>query len=163
MSEYTPWLKTATKKNAIKDVVMNDLLSDWINQAETRAALHIPNYVPTWSMCWGEEFSYQIEQEASMWIYKVLQMNGIRMMHYSGDTDGAVPTYGTKRWIESLNWPVKEEWKQWRTDGQVSGFVQQYHGLDFVTVKGVGHMAPQWAKKPVFEMIMNWVAGGAWA
>lgn len=163
MSEYTPWLKTAMKKNAIKDIVKNDLLSDWLNTQETRDALHIPNYVPTWSMCWNDTFSYQIENEASMWIYKVLQMNGIRMMHYSGDTDGAVPTYGTKRWIEQLNWPIKEAWKQWRTDGQVTGFVQQYFGLDFVTVKGVGHMAPQWAPKPVFEMINNWVSGKPWA
>ena len=36
----------------------------------------------------------------------------IRMMHYSGDTDGVVPTYGTKQWIEGLNWDVKERRKQ---------------------------------------------------
>ena len=84
-------------------------------------------------------------------------------MFYSGDTDGAVNTYGTKRWIEELNWPVKTAWKPYMTDGQVSGYVTQYEGLDFVTVKGVGHMAPQWAKKPTQQMITNWVHNIPWA
>jgi len=77
-----------------------------------------------------------------MWIYPVLKAHKIPMMFYSGDTDGAVPTYGSKRWIKELNYPVTKEWSQWTTDGQVSGYIQQYDGLDFVTVKGVGHMAP---------------------
>jgi len=72
----------------------------------------------------------------------VLKDNGIKMMHYSGDTDGAVTTYGTKRWIKTLGWEVKSAWRPWKTDAQVSGFIEEYDGLDFVTVKGVGHMAP---------------------
>ena len=78
-------------------------------------------------------------------------------MFYSGDTDGAVPTYGSKLWIQQLNWGVKEEWRPWFTEGQVSGYVERYDGLDFVTVKGVGHMAPQWARKPVTDMITAWI------
>lgn len=64
------------------------------------------------------------------------------MMHYSGDRDGAVPTYGTRGWVKALNWKMLKEWRPWMTDGQVSGFIEEYDGLDFVTVKGVGHMSP---------------------
>lgn len=76
------------------------------------------------------------------------------MMHYSGDTDGAVCTYGTKQWIKNLNWPVTQAWRQWKTKdavngNQVSGYYEKYDGMDFVTVKGVGHMAPEWKRKPV--------------
>jgi carboxypeptidase C (cathepsin A) len=63
-------------------------------------------------------------------------------MFYSGDTDGAVTTYGSKRWIKDLKWGVVDAWRPWLTNGQVSGYVERYDGLDFVTVKGVGHMAP---------------------
>ena len=63
-------------------------------------------------------------------------------MFYSGDTDGAVTTYGSKRWIKDLAWTVTDPWRPWYTNGQVSGYVERYDGLDFVTVKGVGHMAP---------------------
>jgi serine carboxypeptidase-like clade 1 len=88
------------------------------------------------------------------------------MMHYSGDTDGAVPTYGTKAWIKGLLdggvWNVTQPWKQWKTnDGvngaQVSGYYEKYQGFDFVTIKGVGHMAPEWKRKPVSLMISAWV------
>lgn len=76
------------------------------------------------------------------------------MMFYSGDTDGAVPTYGSKRWIKELNFKRTAEWKSWHTDGQVSGYIEQYEGFDFITVKGVGHMCPQQNRKAVTSMIM---------
>mmetsp|Transcript_25596 Transcript_25596/g.18093 ORF Transcript_25596/g.18093 Transcript_25596/m.18093 type:complete len:85 (+) Transcript_25596:794-1048(+) len=81
------------------------------------------------------------------------------MLKYSGDTDGAVPTYGTRQWINELNWPVTEAWRPWFTEGQVSGYVEKYDGLDFATVKGVGHMAPQWARQQVTTMITSWIHG----
>jgi len=78
-----------------------------------------------------------------MWIYRILQANKIPTMFYSGDTDGAVPTYGSKRWIKELNFKRIAPWAQWTTDGQVSGFIEKYEGFDFITVKGFGHMCPQ--------------------
>jgi hypothetical protein len=44
----------------------------------------------------------------------------------------------------------------------VRGYVTQYEGLDFVTVHGVGHMAPQWAREPVTTMITNWIQNQPW-
>jgi len=166
MSQYTPWLKKHFESGLLKDKHLGaDVFTDWLNRADVRTALHIPSTAPAWSMCWNDttQAGYHYAQEGSQWIYTVLKQNGIRLMHYSGDTDGAITTYGTKSWIETLGWPTKVDWKQWRTDGQVSGYVQQYDGLDFVTVKGVGHMAPQWAKKPVLQMITNWIHNIPWA
>jgi len=55
--------------------------------------------------------------EASQWIYTVLKDSGyIRMMFYSGDTDGVLPTYGSKRWIENLAWPKIGKYEMWRTN-----------------------------------------------
>jgi len=81
------------------------------------------------------------------------------MMHYSGDTDGAVPTLGTKKWIKTLNWDIQETWAPWMFNAQVVGYKEKYDGLDFVTVKGVGHMAPQWARGPVQTMVTAWIHG----
>ena len=78
-------------------------------------------------------------------------------MFYSGDTDGCIPTFGSKRWIQSLNWPVVDAWRPWFTNGQVSGYVEKYDGLEFVTIKGVGHMAPQWARQPMTNLISAWI------
>jgi len=53
---------------------------------------------------------------------------------------------------------VVEGWQPWFTsDGQVAGFIEKYDGLDFVTIKGVGHMAPQYAREAVTTFVTNWI------
>jgi len=107
-------------------------------------------------MC-SETLVYSEQHEASEWIYQVLRYK-VRKLFYSGDTDGSVSTYGSKRWIMNLNWDTTTDWNPWMTDEQVAGYVEKYDGMfDFVTVKGVGHMSPQWARKPVLQMINNFV------
>jgi len=34
-----------------------------------------------------------------------------RILKYSGDADGSVPTYGTQEWIRALDWKIEEEWR----------------------------------------------------
>lgn len=80
-------------------------------------------------------------------------------MFYSGDTDGIVPLIGSRRWMQKLNWKVLAEWRPWMTNAQVSGYIVQYEGLDFVTIKGVGHMAPQWKREDTLLMAEKWMAG----
>ena len=66
--------------------------------------MNIRNGTGTFSLCVGPPIlEYYPEPEASKWIYKVLR-NKMKIMFYSGDNDGALPTYGSKRWIETLNW-----------------------------------------------------------
>ena len=38
------------------------------------------------------------------------------MLHYSGDMDGCIPTYGTLGWIETLGWGVEDEWRAYMVD-----------------------------------------------
>ena len=80
-------------------------------------------------------------------------------MHYSGDTDGAVPTVGTRRWIEQQEWEKTSEWRPWITDGQLSGYHVDYDNFKFVTIHGVGHMAPQWKRKDVTMMVTKFIHG----
>jgi len=130
-------------------IILGDYLTDYMNKAETRTAFNIPTSVQAWEMC-STDVVYTEQHFASEWIYQTLRYSGVRKLFYSGDTDGAVNTYGSKRWIANLNWSVTKAWKPWFTDEQVSGYSESYDGdFDFVTVKGVGHMAPQWARKAV--------------
>jgi hypothetical protein len=155
-SEYTPWLN----HSGADDIILGSPVSDYLNRADVRTALHIPDSAPVYEEC-SNELDYHMQQEGSIWIYKVLQ-NKIRILKYSGDTDGAVPTYDTKQWIQGLEWESTEAWRPWFTDGQVSGYVEKYDGLTFSTVKGVGHMAPQWARMPVTNMINAFIANEDW-
>ena len=156
MAEYTPFASHVVASPAGQQV-NGDFLSDYMNREDVRKAFNIPSSVQTWEQC-SNTLRYHVQDEASMWIYRVLQ-GKTKLMFYSGDTDGAITTYGTKRWIKELNWPVKEAWRPWFTDGQVSGYTEMYDGLQFTTIKGVGHMAPQWARKATTNMIMAHVHG----
>lgn len=150
-----PWMRNRKNANMVLAETAN--LTAWLNQVDTKSALHVEDV--TWAECNNTMFdTWLIQPQASQWIYTILKTSGyIRMMHYSGDTDGIVPTYGTKKWIESLNWDKIGNYTKWTSNEQVSGFYHKFEGLDFVTIKGVGHMAPQWAPQPMQELITKWI------
>ena len=110
MREYTPWAHPLVQSND----VFGDAATDYLNILETRKALHIPDTMPAFEQCSdvvGENYHYQ--NEGSYWIYKILKQNGYKMMHYSGDTDGAVPFQGTRQWIKDLEWKQLQKWRPW--------------------------------------------------
>ena len=92
----------------------------YLNRPDVRKALNIPEYVQPFLDCNDEIFrTYQVLREGSIWIYNVLlgYSPKYRMLHYSGDTDGAVATRGTRRWIKQQQWSITQEWRPWTTDG----------------------------------------------
>lgn len=85
---------------------------------------------------------YTRDKKGSQWVYEKLA-GKVRALKFSGDIDGAVPTDGTLAWIMSMNRTVTEEWRPYKVDKEVAGFVEVYEGgLTFGTVHGAGHMAP---------------------
>ena len=158
MSEYTPWLKEFYGDSA---PTIGDSVADYLNREDVRKALHIPSSIQTWQGCAGGSggFSYTLQKEGSVWIYQLLKSAGYEILKFSGDTDGAVPTYGSERWIRDLHWSVEKDWTPWLVDNQVAGYTKKYDGLTFTTIHGVGHMAPQWKRQEVTEMITAFVHG----
>lgn len=104
---------------------------------------------------------YNIGKKGSYYIYPTLLENKIRILIYSGDTDGAVPVNSTQKWISNLGLEVIKPWRSWKcNDGDmVSGYVIEYKGLTFVTVKGTGHMVPQWKPEETYYMLSRFLEG----
>lgn len=81
--------------NELPPCTFGSALLDYMNSDEVRTAMNVPEYVQAWDLCQSASWwNYVSEPEASEWIYKELQ-GKIKMLHYSGDTDGAVPAIGT--------------------------------------------------------------------
>ena len=80
-----------------------------------------------------------------------------RILFYSGNADGCVPTLGSEAWIRELKWAVKEEYRTWYTDGQVAGWIEEFDGLTFAVVNGAGHLVPQWKRAQAHHLITNWI------
>jgi serine carboxypeptidase-like clade 1 len=88
-----------------------------------------------------------IQEKGSQWIYEELK-GKYRMLFYSGDIDGAVPTIGSQKWISTLGWETTEDWRPYIVNNQVAGYLEAYDGnLTFATVHGAGHMAPQFKRE----------------
>jgi carboxypeptidase C (cathepsin A) len=131
-------------------------MGGYLNRADVRQKLNIPKFVQTFDDCNDEVGQFYLGQrEASIWIYNILlgYPARYRLMHYSGDTDGAVATLGTRRWIKQQPWPVTNEWRPWTTNGDLSGYLEDRGNFTFATIHGVGHMAPQWKRQAVTQLI----------
>uniref|UniRef100_A0A7S3K994 Carboxypeptidase n=1 Tax=Euplotes crassus TaxID=5936 RepID=A0A7S3K994_EUPCR len=154
MTDYTPWLEDIYGESA---PILGDYVSDYLNRPDVRDAFHIKKEIHTYKACAGGDLTYHLQKEGSHWIYHILKSNGIRILKFSGDTDGAVPTYGSQLWIRDLGWDVVKDWHAWLVDDQVAGYQKEYDGLTFATVHGVGHMAPQWKRKEVTQLITDFI------
>lgn len=82
-----------------------------------------------------------------------------------------MPITGTIWWLNQLrldlNLDIIDNWRPWYKQGaagrltetQVGGNVIEYNGLTFVSVRGAGHMVPQWAPISAYAMITNFLLG----
>ena len=138
-----------------QDSCIDDHIAAYLNRADVRAALHVAPFIGEWSMCTNKLSYSSADVITSMLpVYRRLIASPLRIMLYSGDVDGIVPTSGSRLWIESLNLPVAVPWRAWNTTGdghlgtQTAGYVTQYDtpglqgGFTFATVRGAGHMVP---------------------
>ena len=134
----------------------------YFNRKDVQSALHVEAR-NEWFVCSDEVGErYEIQEKGSIWVYPTLLKEGIRILVYSGDTDAIVPFNGNQAWIKNLKLEVEKPWRQWRAfDDQdnVSGYVIKYKGLTFCTIKGTGHMAPQWKPKESYYMFSKFING----
>ena len=138
-------------------------LEEYLNKEEVQEALHIINKTK-WNQCGNKLIKYVTQEKGSIYAYPYL-LDKIRILIYSGDTDMAVPFNGNQAWIRNLKLPIISDWKPWRAydlDGNVdmeniAGYRTIYQGLIFTTIKGTGHMVPQWKRKEAFYMVKQFL------
>jgi serine carboxypeptidase-like clade 1 len=123
----------------------------WLALPEVQAALHVKN--GTAGMAYGPR-----DRDDLRPLYAELAKK-YRVVIYSGDVDACVPFVGTEEWTSALAFPVVEEWRPWLAGTAqnasariAAGYVTTYaaapnHNFSFITIKGAGHMVPQF--KPV--------------
>lgn len=100
--EYTPWFRKSTNRllESQQNIVLDEYeIADYLNREDVRLALNIPHTIQAWENCNHETVDYKCLEEGSFWIYPLLKSSKLRILIYSGDTDGAVPHTGTQEWI----------------------------------------------------------------
>jgi len=131
----------------------------WLNLPEVQKALHVDQVNASWSICGGVD--YQKTLGSALSAYRGLVDHGYRVLIYSGDVDACVPVVGTERWTASLGYAETTAWVPWTISEQVAGYVTYYEkDFTFITVKGAGHMVPQYQPEAALNMIQRYLAGG---
>jgi hypothetical protein len=95
-------------------------------------------------------------------LYKTLAAK-YKLVIYSGDSDLCVPYTYSSWWTEGLGFDTAKDWHSWSSPSlhgsgnAVGGYAIEYavpdseNSLYFVTVKGSGHMVPQYVETNTFD------------
>ncbi|KAF6159735.1 hypothetical protein GIB67_029993 [Kingdonia uniflora] len=132
----------------------------WANDNSVREALHIKKgTVPEWQRCsYGLPYINQIG--SSFQYHVILSKKGYRSLIYSGDHDMMVPHLSTQDWIRDLNYSIVDDWRPWAVEGQVGGYTRKYaNNMTFATVKGGGHIAPEYQPEACYAMFKRYLPG----
>jgi carboxypeptidase C (cathepsin A) len=87
------------------------------------------------------------------------------MLVYNGDTDPAITSFAAQNWTSHLGLKELAEWSPWTLDGckRVGGYVTRYEGgLDFLTIRGAGHLVPTYKPEAAFTFMTSWIEGKAY-
>ncbi|XP_028295942.1 lysosomal protective protein [Gouania willdenowi] len=130
----------------------------WLNRGDVRKALHIPDTLPPWDMCSDEVGEqYTVLYSTMKDVYLKLLSLGLRALVYNGDTDMACNFLGDQWFVEGLGIKPTSKYQHWIYQRQIAGFYQQFGNITFLTVKGAGHMVPQWAPGQAFHMFQSFI------
>jgi len=132
--------------------------STWLSLPSVQSALHVTAANRRrWAVC--SSLPYVKTRDTVIDLYPGLLQRYTALI-FSGDTDNCVPYCGTEEWVRNLGYPVKEAWRPWLLDQQVAGYVVSYQqNITFLTVKGAGHMVPQYAPQQALSMFTSFITG----
>ena len=152
---------------------MNDTAVElYLNRRDVQRALHVDAFAGQWTMCSDAVSAAYVRQYSTMHEQVVDAVeHGVRVLLYYGDADMACNFLLGQRFAQQLQLQLVGPKRAWMHMKQVAGFVTQYEGLDFVTIKvkslqcltdvfnlqGAGHMAPQWRAAQAFHMMYRYI------
>ena len=91
-----------------------------------------------------------------------------RTLIYNGDFDGCVPYLANQGWTyhvaAQMGWKEARSWQPWTVDNQVAGYATTWVGdgannFTFATVKGSGHMVPQYKARQALVLFKSFLDG----
>jgi serine carboxypeptidase-like clade 1 len=157
----------------------------WLNLPQVRKALHVLNMtqLPQWVICTDLNYDSNIPAlypEPYLSLIQVFTLNikvdcmpfcnlimiifvqcsqNYRVLIFNGDHDACVPINDNELWTSSLGFTPEQTWRPWLVDEvQVAGYVVKYNAnFSFASVKGAGHMVPQYRPQEAFAMFQRFL------
>eukprot|EP01116_Phalansterium_solitarium_P022795 TRINITY_DN7660_c0_g1_i1.p1 TRINITY_DN7660_c0_g1~~TRINITY_DN7660_c0_g1_i1.p1 ORF type:complete len:498 (+),score=133.74 TRINITY_DN7660_c0_g1_i1:88-1494(+) len=133
----------------------------YLNRKDVQTAIHA-NIPYKWSGCSNlVQYNYSDVMTSVIPLYeKFLAAQDLKILVFSGDVDAIVPVTGTRAWLRSLNMTVTNPWTPWiDPQGQVGGYITEYTGLTFMTVREAGHQVPTFQPQRAQTMFNGFLYG----
>ncbi|VFQ89535.1 unnamed protein product [Cuscuta campestris] len=144
------------------DPCLDDYTVSYFRRGDVQKVLHANDglHVKDWNICNDSIFNaWAYSNESVLPIYRKLIAAGQKILLYSGDTDGRVPVLSTRYSIAAMGLPITKPWAPWFYQKQVSGWVQEYKGLTFATVRGAGHDVPTFKPAESLALFSSFISG----
>uniref|UniRef100_A0A7E4UWI1 Carboxypeptidase n=1 Tax=Panagrellus redivivus TaxID=6233 RepID=A0A7E4UWI1_PANRE len=139
----------------------------YMNRSDVRIALHVHPDAQPWKMC-NEAIDYHLtRQDIPVFpeFHRLIE-KGKCILVYNGDVDTVCNVLLASKFVEQLGLaaiPDPNKRTFWVYDGEIpnkAGFITRYEkNVDFLTVRGSGHMVPKDKPKEAIQMIYNFVHG----
>jgi carboxypeptidase C (cathepsin A) len=135
------------------------VLPKWANNTDVRRALHVAHDAVFFDAD-GWDMYDSTEPELVPFYREAAEQTKLRILVYNGDTDPGLNSFRAENWTKAIGLAEKESWRPWTTDGKVhmGGFVTRYeHDLDYLTIRGSGHMVPEYKPEAAFAFLKAWL------
>jgi len=137
------------------------VLPIWAQAPGVHKALNVPDNAKFFTADNGAGFTYNFTEPSMLpWYRSVANDKRIRVLIYNGDTDPGLNSFYAQNWTSHVGLPEVEAWRPWTRDGKLrmGGFVTRYEsGFDFLTIRGSGHMVPEYKPEAAFVMLKSFL------
>ena len=136
----------------------------WVDQPAVREALHVPATSNFFDGDNGAGMVYSsTEPDLRPFYQHVANSTALRVIVYNGDTDPSINSFVAQEWTSHLGFAPTQSWRAWTIDGcrRMGGYVTRYEGsrFDYLTIRGSGHMVPEFKPAAAFELLRAWLKG----
>lgn len=138
-------------------------MSEWIQQAETRRAIHVGNSsFQTENKKVEEHLKADIMQSLAVLVADLA--NHYKVLIYNGQLDIIVAYPLTENYLQNLKWSGAEKYKTakrkiWRVGNEIAGYTKTVDNLTEALVRNAGHMVPGDQPKWALDLITRFTHG----
>lgn len=163
--------KTATLAGAENDYPCpGNAMGEWLNHSSVRNALHVQADANFFSGDNGVGFNYNVSEPTVLPIWlNAVKNPELRTLAYNGDTDPGINSFVAQDrfldFFDSVDVAETARWRPWTVDGKdaVGGYVVEREGnFSFLTIRGSGHMVPEFKPEAANVMINTFLEGGTY-
>ena len=134
-----------------------DNMITYLNTRDVRRAVHIPDRVGRWNVCnnlnYGVKYPIRPGGLAPQIRALIASPRKLSLLVFNGDTDLVCNALGDEWFVDDLGRKLIADYQPWKVNKQIAGWVKHYDGITFATVRGAGHMVPEFRPREAYAMI----------